>query len=147
MTDRPPPRRFGYVFEFDRNGGPAAGTPEQQTAIRDLIRRTILSTPKFDRLLHSLAVKIKTWTPYLPISWVVDMGANGYTFPYLMLLNANLQPSAWLDFVFMHELGHLVGRHLLNPADRTEPWADEIANWVLAGAPDYPTIEARIVHP
>lgn len=139
------PRRFGYVFEFDRNGGPAAGTPEQQAFIRLTVATHATQGGKFDRVLFSLAKKVKTWTSHIPISWNPELGANGWTFPYLMLLNSNLQPNSYLEFVFLHELGHLVGRHLINPIDKSEGWADQFAYWVLAGCQNNPSIEGQIV--
>lgn len=125
-------RRFGMLFEFG-----VGGTQAQESFIRAVIRRHDRST--FHEVLWRLARKVKaerpSWAKAIPVVFQHDIGANGWTFPGLMILSANLAPGDFLEFVFLHELGHLIGRHLLNPIDKTELFADRFAYWVLAGCP------------
>lgn len=138
-------RRFGYVFEFDRNGPPGEGTPEQRAFVRATVAEYATYGSRFDRVLYSIAKSVKVLKYFIPIQWVVGLGANGYTYPYLMQLNAGFAPGYALKFTFLHELGHLVGRHLLNPIDKSEYWADQFAYWVMNNCPDG-TVQDRIVY-
>lgn len=128
-------RRFGLMFEFDTLN---RGSLEQETFIRGVVSRHQKNVV-FARILWLLASTYKQprpiWSKALPISWQYDIGANGWSYPALMVLNKALTPGDHMEFAFLHELGHLIGRHLFMPIDKTEPWADEFAYWVLRGSP------------
>jgi hypothetical protein len=125
-------RRFGLVFQF----ATPRGTAEQETTIRAAVDRHVLASPPFGKVLLRLARQVKLWQHFIPIVFNKDMGADGWTFPYLMMLNADLPPAAYLEYVFLHETGHLIGRHLISPVDRTCSFADGFAIWVESGCPD-----------
>lgn len=128
-------RRFARVLEFDRNGPPLSGTKAQQDAIRDAVRRHAVYGSPLDRVLFALdrAVNLKG-RRYVPVGFadLEPMGILGFCWPTYLQLHEGLHPD-WIERTFLHELGHLVGWHVLDPPDRSEGWATGFQQWINAG--------------
>ena len=140
MSDYLAPRRFARLFEMDRNGPPACGTLEDQGHVRDAISDHIEFNEGFDRALYALDKNInKAGRSYLWFSFLYDNqppSLRGRAYPNVIQLFPADEPwSATLwEFVVIHEIGHLMGMHLLEPVDWSERWATDFQQWVFQGA-------------
>jgi hypothetical protein len=126
------------MLEFDRNGPPWEGTPEQQTAIRALFDR---HAPHGSRLGYALfaldqAVNRKGYN-FIPVTFVDFSSQNwlGFTFPTNLQLHEGLHPD-WIGMTLFHELGHLIGWHTAAWAGRSCDRATDFQQWVENGQPD-----------
>lgn len=128
------PRRFARVFEFDRNGPPAEGTPEQQAAVRSVFEKYLEPGNRLDKILYAVDVaRNKKGWKFLPVSFVPLEGLNGFAYPSRILLDEDLTVDFMIQRIFLHELGHIVGWNVLYPKDSSEAWAEEFRYWVQGG--------------
>ncbi len=141
MSDYLSPRRFGRLFEMDRNGPPACGTLEDQGRVRDAIDAWVEWDGGFDRALYALDVDInKGGRSFLIFSFLYEnqpRSLRARAFPVTVQMFPNTDEpwnSALWEYVVIHEIGHLMGMHLLEPADWSEYWASSFQGWVMAGA-------------
>lgn len=128
-------RRFARVLEFDRNGPPLSGTKAQQQAIRDAVDRHAPYGSPLDKTLFKLDVAVNLkGRRFVPVGFadLEPMGLLGFCFPTYIQLHQGLHPD-WIERTFLHELGHLVGWHVLTPSDRTEAWAIGFQQWISQG--------------
>ncbi len=142
-------RRFGRVFEFDRNGPPFEGSPEQQAAVRAAFDRHQEWRNPFDRTLFALDVqKNLQGRSFIVVSFVdfafYDMPYLGMAGAHTIQLAEQLLPQ-YIEKTLIHELGHIVGINLLSPMDRTEFWAEDFRHWVNAGQPEDHPVWQRIL--
>ncbi len=141
MSDYLSPRRFARLFEMDRNGFPACGTLEDQGHVRDAISNHVVFDEGFDRALFALDKDInRAGRSFIPFSFLYENqppSLRGRAYPNVIQLFPNTD-EAWHDtlweFVVIHEIGHLMGMHLLEPADWSERWATSFQAWVFQGA-------------
>ena len=126
---------------MDRNGPPACGTLEDQGHVRDAIDNHVEWDEGFDRALYALDKDInKAGRSYLWFSFLYDnqppsLGGQTYR-TVIQLFPAVDEPwsAARWEYVIIHEIGHLMGWWLLDPADRSERWATDFQAWVFSGA-------------
>ncbi len=141
MSDYLSPRRFARLFEFDHNGFPACGTLEDQGHVRAAIDTWVEWDEGFDRALYALDKDInRSGRSYLWFSFLYDNqppSLRAQAYPNVIQLFPNTD-EAWhagvWEFVVIHEVGHLMGIHLVEPADWSERWATDFQQWVFGGA-------------
>ncbi len=137
------PLRFARIWEMDRNGYPMCGSLDEQQMVRDAIGNYIEWNNPYDRAMFTLTKKIKAGGRYfLPISLLHEegrrsfWGRTGGAVIQLFPPERQATQSEWA-FVLSHEIGHVMGRQLFNPADFTEGWAVQFQNWVMNGQREY----------
>lgn len=136
MTDFMKPR-MAYVLEFDRRGGVTGGTPTQRQSIRDWLAKAIVFGNNLDLTMRALARAVKVHTPYVNIQF--DPGFHAFAGWYSVHFNP-FYDGEYLQAMFGHELGHVIGLNLLN--DRTEEFAEGFKFWTSDGSPtNHPTWE------
>ena len=126
-------RRFAGMLEFDRNGPPLSGTAAQQAAIRDSIRRHAPYGSPLHQALHKLDVAVNLkGRHFIPVGFadMASIGLLGFCWPLYLQLHEGLDPD-WIEPVFLHELGHLVGWHVTS--DSSEGWATGFQQWITQG--------------
>jgi hypothetical protein len=131
-------RRFAGMLEFDRNGPPWEGTPEQQTAIRGSVSRHAIYGSRLRRALHALDQAVnREGKHFIPVSFVDLASENklGFCFPTIILLHEGLLPSH-IEQTFWHELGHLFGWKTPAWSHRSEDAANYFGEWATGGQPD-----------
>ncbi len=141
MSDYLSPRRFARLFEMDRNGPPACGTLEDQGHVRDAISAWVVFDEGFDRALYALDKDINRsgrsylWFSFLYENQPPSLGGRTYRTVIQLFPNTDepFTPRRW-EYVVIHEIGHLIGWWLLEPADRSENWATDFQQWVFQGA-------------
>jgi hypothetical protein len=133
------PRRFARVFEFDRNGPPWEGSPEQQQTIRDLLAEH-MKNPRFDAVIYALDRARNAWgVRFIPIRFVDFSGSTiGFATPSTISFKQDIDPLSLRSWLLLHELGHSVGWNVLYPKDSSETWAWDFQYWVQTGCPDGP---------
>ena len=131
------PLRFNRIWEMDRNGYPMCGSLEEQMTVRHAIDNYIEWNNPYDRAMFALTKKVKrTGRNFLPISLLHEEGRQsfwGRTGGAVIQLFPpdRVTPQSEWDFVLSHEIGHVMGRQLFNPADLTEGWAVQFQNWMM----------------
>lgn len=131
-------RRFAGMLEFDRNGPPLEGTPEQQAAIRASVERYAPHDSPLRRGLHVLDQAVnREGKNFIPVSFVDLASENklGFCFPTVMLLHEGLHPE-WIERTFWHEVGHLIGWKTPAWSHRSEDAANYFQEWAMGGQPD-----------
>lgn len=136
-------RRFARMFEFD-DANP--GEDEHKARVRKVFDDHIEFNNPLDQVLHTLDVD--TTQKGIPFSYVgfgypkrERRGRHaGMTGPRIIqLFPKSIREDQW-NRVVLHELGHMVGIHLLGQAPRstreTESWAHAFASWVMTGMPE-----------
>ena len=134
------PLRFHRIWEMDRNGYPMCGSLKEQMMVRAAIGSYVEWDGPYDRALFVLTKKVKaTGRYFLPISLLHEegrqsfWGRTGGAVIQLFPPDRELISQHEWDFVLSHEVGHVMGRYLFNPNDRTEAWATQFQNWVMYG--------------
>ncbi len=141
MNDYLNPRRFGRCFEMDRNGPPASGTLEDQGHVRDAIDAWVEWNGGFDRALYALDLEVnRQGRNFLVFSFWYDVqphSLRAHAWPMVIQIFPNIDEpghaTLW-EYVVLHEIGHLMGIWLLEPADWTEQWAVDFQGWVMSGS-------------
>ena len=139
-------RRFARCFEFDRNGPPLEGSPEQQAAIRASLARYAPFDSPLDQTLFKVDVAVNLkGRRFTPISFVDFTNENwlGFTGPSNIQLHDGLHADS-LEPIFFHELGHLIGWHTPAWAGRFCDPAWEFADWVVTGQDQNSPVWQRI---
>ena len=133
------PLRFNRIFEMDRNGYPMCGSLTEQMTVRHAINNYAEWNGPYDQALFALTKKVKAGGRYfLPISLLHEEGRQSFwartgSAVIQLFPPDRVTPQSEWDFVLSHEIGHIMGRQLFNPADLTESWAVQFQNWVMYG--------------
>ena len=126
---------------MDRNGPPACGTLEDQGHVRDAINNYIEFDNGFDRVLWALDKEVnRLGRSFLWFSFLYEdfpTGLRGQAWNVVIQLfpaaGGSWSGAVW-ESVVLHEVGHWIGMHLLEPPDREENWAQDFQQWIVAGA-------------
>lgn len=136
---------------MDRNGYPFCGSLDEQERVRRVFATYAPWDSLLDRTLFALDKEVnRQGRHFLPITiqhepdrpsfWGMTGGAGIVLFPPD---TDTLPPLAQWAYVLLHEVGHLVGIHLLD-GDRSESWAMQFQQWAMGGQSEWHPVWQRL---